>query len=99
MKAGCAQTGKCGGALPLVLACLALGCTSCSESRHDWYDKTAEASDDRTQKIKALEKQGLDRVSATREVDLQGYIKATERGEGVPPLEGAALDNALDQPR
>ncbi len=72
---------------------------SCSESRNDWYDKTAEATDERRDKINALEKQGFDTVAASREVDLQGYIKATERGEGVPPLEGSELKSALDQPQ
>ena len=83
----------------LVLQATALLGVSCSEPRESWYDKTSQANDQRSEKIKSLQAQGFDTIAASREADLQSAIKATERGEGVPPLEGSELKSALDQPR
>ena len=90
-KAGCAR------ALGILSAFVAVPAllSACSESRDDWYDKTAAASEERTEKIESLKAQGFGAAAAAKEVDYQASIKATERGEGVPPLEGADLSRAI----
>ena len=77
---------------------LVFAVSGCSEPRENWYDPSKAATEERTEKIKMLQGQGLEEIPAARETDLQSAIKETERGKGVPALEGSDLQDALARP-
>ncbi|MFH0908159.1 MAG: hypothetical protein V1929_05300 [bacterium] len=79
----------------LVVAVAVLCFTACSERKMSWYDESKGYDQQRQERIDTLVGQGAALTSAAREADLESAIRNTERGPGVPPLEGADLQNAL----
>ena len=70
---------------------------ACSDGNESWYDESKGYDQQRKDRVDAYIGQGMAETQALREVDLESAIRMTERGVGVPPLEGSDLKNALRQ--
>ncbi len=90
-------------ALELVsLAFVAVVLSACS-SEPTWYDQSKELKHEKEARVQRLVDQGMDVLKAKQAVDYESMQRNTERGdptkgEGVQPVEGRALQEALSRP-
>lgn len=89
----------------LEIACLAgvaVMVSACS-NEPTWYDKSKDLKHEKEARVQRLVDQGMDVLKAKQAVDYESMQRNTERGdptkgEGVQPVEGRALQEALSRP-